>query len=129
MEAMETVASDPWGLDRRIASGVEAFLVFLEPLRGEVGGVFSSQSSWRGGEMPGGMRVKQEVLGQKGEEEDRNRGYRQRLGTGRRRRYSVGCQKRRPTEVRSPRMAGVSGENGSSAKFLSEGAMVDMGFR
>ena len=40
MEAVETVTSDPWGLDRRIASGVEAFLVFLEPLRGEVGGGF-----------------------------------------------------------------------------------------
>ena len=38
MEAVETVTSDPWGLDRRIASGVEAFLVFLEPLEGEIGG-------------------------------------------------------------------------------------------
>ena len=79
--------------------------------------------------MPGGMRVKQEVLGQKGEEEGRNRGYHQKLGTGRRQKYAVGCQKRRPTEVRSPRMARVSVEDEILAKFLSEGAMVDRGFQ
>ena len=79
--------------------------------------------------MPGRIRVKQEVLGQKGGGEGRNRGYHQKLGTGRRQKYAVGCQKRSPAAIRSPRMARVSGEDEILAKFLSEGAMVDMGFR